>query len=68
MRLYQCDVSGIPLYFCNHLSVGANSAPVGFVADSMTMHTLYDITFCTVADIHEMVARHKNKRWLNIFL
>ncbi|AUX79508.1 MULTISPECIES: zinc-binding metallopeptidase family protein [Sinorhizobium] len=40
MRLYQCDVSGLPLYFDNHFSVGANNAPVGFVADTLTLHTL----------------------------
>ncbi|WP_018240760.1 putative zinc-binding metallopeptidase [Ensifer sp. BR816] len=40
MRLFQCDVSGLPLYFDNHFSVGANNAPVGFVADTLTLHTL----------------------------
>ncbi|MBO9136886.1 putative zinc-binding metallopeptidase [Rhizobium sp. B230/85] len=40
MRLYQCDVSGLPLYFDNHFSVGANNAPVGFAADTLTLHTL----------------------------
>jgi hypothetical protein len=42
MRLFQCDVSGLPLYFEDHFSVGANNAPVGFVADSLTLHTLRD--------------------------
>jgi hypothetical protein len=43
MRLFQCDVSGQPLYFDNHFSVGANNAPVGFVADTLTLHTLTDM-------------------------
>ena len=42
MRLYQCDISGFPLYFDNHFSVGANNAPVGFVADTLTLHTLLE--------------------------
>lgn len=40
MRLYKCDVSGLPLYFDSRFSVGAGNAPVGFVADSLTLHTL----------------------------
>ena len=40
MRLYQCDVSGLPLYFDNHVRVVSDNAPVGFVADTMTLHTL----------------------------
>ncbi|HEV7310343.1 zinc-binding metallopeptidase family protein [Ensifer sp.] len=40
MRLYRCNVSGLPLYFDNHFSVGAANAPVGFVADTLTLHTL----------------------------
>jgi hypothetical protein len=42
LRLYQCDVSGLPLYFDNHFSVGADASPVGFVPDTMTLHTLND--------------------------
>lgn len=40
MRLCQCDVSGTALYFDNHFSVAADNAPVGFVADTLTLHTL----------------------------
>lgn len=43
MRLFQCDVSGSPLYFEDSFSVGADYAPVGFVADSLSLHTLQDV-------------------------
>jgi hypothetical protein len=43
MRLFRCDVSGLPLYFEDHFSVGANNAPVGFLSDSLTIHTLKDV-------------------------
>lgn len=43
MCLYQCEISGLPLYFDNHFSVGANNASVGFVADTLTLHTLTDL-------------------------
>jgi hypothetical protein len=43
MRLSRCDVSGLPLYFENQFSVGARNAPVGFVADTLILHTLTDV-------------------------
>ncbi len=31
MRLFECDISGLPIYFENTVSIGAGNAPVGFV-------------------------------------
>lgn len=42
MRLYRCEISGMPLYFNDHFSVGAGNAPVGFAPDTLTMHTLLE--------------------------
>ncbi|PLW77234.1 zinc-binding metallopeptidase family protein [Cohaesibacter celericrescens] len=43
MRLYKCDISGMPLYFDSHSSVGANNAPVGFAPDTLTAHRLEEV-------------------------
>jgi hypothetical protein len=43
MRLFECDISGMPIYFDNTVSIGAANAPVGFVADTLTLHSLQRI-------------------------
>ncbi|ANG98864.1 putative zinc-binding metallopeptidase [Brucella pseudogrignonensis] len=43
MRLFECDISGLPIYFENTVSIGAGNAPVGFVPDTLTLHSLQRI-------------------------
>lgn len=43
MRLYECDISGTPIYFENTVSLGAGNARVGFVSDTLTLHTLQQV-------------------------
>ncbi|MFS2327541.1 putative zinc-binding metallopeptidase [Brucella sp. H1_1004] len=43
MQLYRCDISGTPIYFENTTSLGAGNARVGFVSDTLTLHTLNQV-------------------------
>lgn len=43
MQLYRCDISGTPIYFENTTSLRAGNARVGFVSDTLTLHTLKQV-------------------------